>query len=235
MKVLMLASRAGGLANGAVDEFTAAGHEVVRCDTPDGRYPCRGLAAGGECPLDEHVDVAVIVPELGTYDVEHGAICAVRNRVPVVVFDPADAGTSDPLMSWTTAAGPDLLDECERVAHDGRAHAQAVVDRLVLLGVVAPAELQHPDGKVGIAVQREANRLWLTIELADSERDRQAEIVRAATQALRDFDRRPAVIDVTVRSAPREGPNHRRGGVDDPAVAVAAPARSALQLGEGSN
>jgi hypothetical protein len=41
----------------------------------------------------------------------------------------------------------------------------------------------------------------MTIELADSVRDRQIEIVRAATQALRDFDRRPDVIDVAVRSA----------------------------------
>jgi hypothetical protein len=141
--------------------------------------------------------------------------------VPVVVFDPADGGTPAPITAWTTAAGPDLLDECERVAHDGHAHARAVVDRLVALGVIASAELRQPDGTVAIAVQRDANRLRLTIQLADSERDRQAEIVRAATQALRDFDRRPAVIDVTVRSAPPE--------------AVAAPARSALLRQVGSN
>jgi hypothetical protein len=196
----MLGSRAGWLAKGPVDELTAAGHETVRCDTPDGRAPCRGLAAGGECPLDEHADVAVLVPELGTRDVEHGAICAVRNRVPVVVFDPANAGTPDPSMSWTTAAGPDLLDECERIAHDGHAHVRAVEDRLVALGVVAIAELRRPDGVVAIDVQRSPNRLCLTIALADSESDRQGEIVRAASQALRDFDRRAAVIDVTVRS-----------------------------------
>ncbi len=223
MKILILGSRAGGPANGAVGEL-AAGHQIVRCDTPDGRYPCRGLAAGGECPLDEHVDVAVLMPEFGTYDVEHGAICAVRNRVPVVVFDPAGAGAPDPISSWTTAAGPDLLDECERVAHDGHAHAQAIVSRLVELEVVAPTELQQPDGTIAIAVRRDANRLWLTIELADSERDRQAEIVRAASQALRDFDRRPAVIDVSVRSGPREDLSHRRSGVGGPAVAGAAPA-----------
>jgi hypothetical protein len=41
----------------------------------------------------------------------------------------------------------------------------------------------------------------MTIELADSVRDRQTEIVRAASQALRDFDRRPAVIDIAVRPA----------------------------------
>jgi hypothetical protein len=202
----MLGSRAAGSADGAADEFTAAGHEVVRCDTPDGRSPCRGLAVGGDCPLDAHVDVAVLVPGLGTRDLEHGAICAVRNRVPVVVFDPADVGPPEPIMAWMTAAGPDLLDQCERVAHDGCAHARAVVDHLVELGVVTPGELHGPDAAVAIAVRRDADRLSLTIELADSVRDRQAEIVRAARQALRDFDRRPAVIDVTVRAgSPTEG------------------------------
>jgi hypothetical protein len=126
--------------------------------------------------------------------------------VPVVVFDPADVGPPEPIMAWMTAAGPDLLDQCERVAHDGCAHARAVVDHLVELGVVTPGELHGPDATVAIAVRRDADRLSLTIELADSVRDRQAEIVRAARQALRDFDRRPAVIDVTVRAgSPTEG------------------------------
>jgi len=39
----------------------------------------------------------------------------------------------------------------------------------------------------------------MKIELADSVRDREAELVRAATQALRGFDRGAAVIDVSVR------------------------------------
>ncbi len=193
-----------GLANRAVDELTEAGHTIVRCDTTDRRYLCRGLAAGGECPLDTHVDVAVLVQEIGTRHVEHGAICAVRSRVPLVEVDPGEAGMRIPITSWATTAGSDLLDHCERVAHDGHAHAQAVADRLIELGVVAPAALRRPDGTVGIAVERDANRLLMTFELADSERCRENEIVRAATQALRDFDRRAAVIDIAVRSTAHE-------------------------------
>jgi hypothetical protein len=181
--------------------MTEAGHTIVRCDTADRRSPCRGLAAGGECPLDEHVDVAVLVQEIGTCHVEHGAVCAARSRVPVVEVDGAGIAQRQPITSWTAVAGPGLLDECERAAHDGHAHAEAVKDRLVVLGVVTPGELDQPDGTVAIGVRRGANRLRMTIELADSMRDRQTEIVRAATQALRDFDPRPAVIDVTVRSA----------------------------------
>ena len=200
MRVLMLESHRG-IANDAVAEMTEAGYTIVRCDTSDRRVPCRGLAAGGECPLDEYVDVAVLVQEIGTCHVEHGAVCAARSRVPVIEVDRADIALRLPIASWTATAAPRLLDECERAAHDGSAHAEAVEGRLVELGVVTPAELDQPDGTVAIAVTRGANRLRLTVDLADSMRDRQTEIVRAATQALRDFDRQPAVIDVAVRSA----------------------------------
>jgi hypothetical protein len=200
MRVLMLESHPG-VANHAVAELTEAGHTIVRCDTPDRRYPCRGLKAVADCPLDEHVDVAVLVQEIGTHHVEHGAVCAARCRIPVVAVDSADLATRFPITAWTTAADSDLVDQCERASHDGRAHTQAVAARLVALGVVAPAELQRPNGTVTISVDRGADRLLMTIELADSVRDREDQIMRTATQALRDFDRRSAVIDIVVRPA----------------------------------
>jgi hypothetical protein len=200
MRILMLESHPG-VANAAVTRLTEAGCTIERCDTADRRFPCRGLAVGGECPLDEHVDVAVLVQEIGTHHVEHGAVCAARSRVPVVEVDRADDPKRFPIRSWTSVAGSDLIDACEEAASDGRAHAQAVEDRLSVLGVVTPAELERPGGTVAIDVTRGANRLRMTIELADSVRDREAEIVRAAAQSLRDFDRRPAVIDIAVRSA----------------------------------
>jgi hypothetical protein len=190
-----------GVANVAVTQLTDAGHTIVRCDTADRRYPCRGLAAGGECPLDEHVDVAVLAQELGTIHVEHGAVCAARSRVPVVEVDGIDVAKRYPITSWTAVAGSDLIDECERVAHDGRAHARMVRERLVVLGVVAPAELACPGGTIAIDVKRGANALQMTIELAESMRERESEIMQAAKRALRDFDRRSPVIDIVVRSA----------------------------------
>ena len=89
MRVLMLESHPG-VANEAIAELTDAGHTIVRCDTADRRYPCRGLVPGADCPLDEHVDVALVVQEIGTHQVEHGAVCAARSRVPVVAVGPAD-------------------------------------------------------------------------------------------------------------------------------------------------
>jgi hypothetical protein len=190
-----------GVASAAVTRLTEAGATIVRCDTADRRFPCRGLVAGGECPLDEHVDVAVLVQEIGVQHVEHGAVCAARSRVPVVEVDGPDVASWFPVRSSTAVAGTDLLDACEAVARDGSSHAQAVKDRLVVLGVVTPAEFACPGGSVAIDVTRAANHLRMTIDLADSVRDRETEIVRAAAQALRDFDRQSAVIDVAVRPA----------------------------------
>ena len=188
-----------GVASGAVVRLAEAGHTIVRCDTADRRYPCRGLAPGGECPLDRPVDVAVLAQEAGTTHVEYGAVCAARSRVPVVSVVGADVSARSPVAAWTALGGHDLVAECEQAARDGSAHARAIEDRLVTLGVLDRPEIE-PAGPVAIVVERSTNRLQMTIELDDSVRDRQTEIVRAATQALRDFDTRPAVIDVAVRS-----------------------------------
>ena len=83
MRVLMLESHPG-VASGAVARLLDAGHTIVRCDTADRQYPCRGLVPGGECPLDQPVDVAVLVQEADTGQVEHGAVCAARSRIPLV-------------------------------------------------------------------------------------------------------------------------------------------------------
>jgi hypothetical protein len=207
MRVLLLESHPG-VANNALAQLTAAGYTVTRCDTADRNYPCRGLAAGGACPLDEHVDVAVLVQEFGTRHVEHGAVCAARSRVPIVEVDGADLEKRLPITSWTTVAERDLIDECERVRHDGRAHAGAVQDRLLGLGVLTPADLARPGGIVAIDVERGSLGLRMTLTFDQSARNRETEIVRAATQALRDFDRRAPVIDVVVRSAPPASDGH---------------------------
>jgi hypothetical protein len=194
----MLASDRG-VADHAAAELMGAGHTIVRCATTDQRAPCRGLEPGGGCPLDEYVDVAVLVPERGTDRIEHGAVCAARSRVPVVEVDSPDAAARTSTTLWRYVSVSDLLDECAVAAHDGGLHAQAVGDRLVALGLIAPEDLEGPHRTIAITVDRDVNRLQLTLELADTMRDREREVIRAGTQALREFDRRAAVIDVAVR------------------------------------
>ena len=83
MRVLMLESHPG-VGAAAVAELVAAGHTIARCGTESHDFPCRGIAGDGQCPLDEHVDVAVLAREPGVSHVEYGAVCAARSRVPVL-------------------------------------------------------------------------------------------------------------------------------------------------------
>jgi hypothetical protein len=188
-----------GVGRDAELELLGAGHSIVRCDTAERRYPCAGLA-GGACPLDHHVDVAVLAQEVGTTHVEHGAVCAARVRVPVVEVGTFQPTPHQPIAMWSYSHPDDLLEECERAASDGRAHAEAVVGRLLETGVLWPIEVER--GIVALTVGRADNRLLMTIELSGSARSRRAEIVRAATEALRRFDPRPPVIDIAVRLLP---------------------------------
>ena len=199
MRILMLESHPG-VGDAAVAMLTEGGHTIERCEAGDRRYPCRGLAGEGACPLDEYVDVAVLAQEPGVDYLEHGAVCAARGRVPVVEIEPAHTNVRLPASVWTSAAGPDLAEECARAARDGSAHARAVANRLVALGVITRDELEGKDATLTIAVERGTNRLLMTIGLGDQTRDRRTDIVRAATQALRDFDQRVPMIDIVVRN-----------------------------------
>src|SRR5689334_1884487 len=69
------------------DALRRGGYDVVRC-SEDGAtpFPCSG--AGGSCPLDGSVDVAVVVHDRPTTDLavgEVGVVCAFRDGVPVVL------------------------------------------------------------------------------------------------------------------------------------------------------
>lgn len=186
-----------GVAADAVAALTAAGYTVVRCDSADRSLPCRGMAADERCPLEDPVDVAVLAREPGTEPLEHGAVCAARDRVPILELV-GPTSIPSPVATTVVAFGDDIVATCERAASDGRPHADAVCRTLVRLGVVTADEV-GPERAVDVSVVRAPQRLEMTISLEASVARLEGEIVRAAGQALREFDRRVAVIDVRVR------------------------------------
>jgi hypothetical protein len=105
------------LPDGPVAEaLAAAGHDIVRCDPTGSRpFPCVGLS--GRCPLDGTVDVAVVIHDHPNTEIapgEVGAICALRDGVPLVI---AGNGAHSPLreVATTIAAGvEDVVGACER-------------------------------------------------------------------------------------------------------------------------
>lgn len=207
MDVLLIESHPG-LGRQAEHELEQAGHRVHRCTDPGERLgepapsgsPCQGLSEGGVCPLDvAELGAAVLVrlgPELRTG--EHGAICAARNRIPIVVS--GDPPITDlPLVDVSTV--DDLPAAIVRAAETGTAHASAVVRQLLSLGVVGRDDIDADDPAVVVQVERNPRRLRMTIWLRDGD-PRRAEITRAAGQALRAHDRNAPVIDVVVATLP---------------------------------
>lgn len=127
LDVLLLEASPGDGATDA-DLLEGAGHRVLRCYDPDaprltahpsGLIPCVALT-DGSCPLDGHVDVALlarrgVIPRPGPG--ETGVRCAIRAGVPVV----EDGGDLlDPFAPWIdrrTTSGQ-VVSACEAAAVD---------------------------------------------------------------------------------------------------------------------
>ena len=87
MNVLLIEGHPGA-GDAARSELEAAGHHVHRCfDGADGEFACVGLKGSADCPLDERVDVALLVRGAATEPTssESGLRCAVRANVPPLV------------------------------------------------------------------------------------------------------------------------------------------------------
>jgi hypothetical protein len=86
LDVLVIESHPGA-ADRAVDELSGDGHVVHRCHESDRAFPCVGLERDRRCPVEAHVDVALVVrrgvvPSPTPF--EDGVPCALRAGIPVV-------------------------------------------------------------------------------------------------------------------------------------------------------
>jgi hypothetical protein len=194
MKVLVLESHLGA-SRTASALLEGAGHTVVRCIGEHGS-PCRELDDDGECPLDgDHVSVAVVAHAGGPLAPgEHGALCAARRRVPLV--STGYLGGETPLGALAVASGADLVARWVVAARDGDRHAGAIRRDLVRLGVIRADELGN-GAPLQITVERSPRRVALILRIPDGD-EREASIVKAASEALRRFDPNVPVIDVRV-------------------------------------
>jgi hypothetical protein len=87
---VLIVGAATPLADVVADRLTRAGHEVLRCVEPGSPpFPCAGLR-GGHCPIavEDGIDAAVVVrvrPHPRPRLTDIGAICALRDGIPLVV------------------------------------------------------------------------------------------------------------------------------------------------------
>lgn len=181
LDVLVLESRRGAAA-GAARDLARAGHRVHRCHDPaDDGFPCLGLA-DGECPLDGHVDVAVLARDGGgpqPTPLEDGVSCALRAGVPVVEAGPAD--DDDPFAEWLTARaepGADLVATTEHAAEQAR-QAMSRTILTVVAPLLADAGISPRAARCTVAPQGRALHVRIDVPTAVDEGLQNALAVRA--------------------------------------------------------
>jgi hypothetical protein len=194
-----------GAADEAVHELTKAGHTVLRCCEPtEAAFPCAALRDASSCPLrDGGVDVALDVRREARPQPtrrEEGALCAVRQHVPLVV---AGGEVFDPFERWESEVlgrTDDVVGACERVArsplpeHTRRA-AAAAQDVLTVRG--------HRGVVLLVAVHRFGGRLVVRVRAsADLAQEVRSMISVRVVAALRSYDRDATGIDVLFVDAP---------------------------------
>lgn len=119
LDVLVLENRRG-VGDEAVRSLEAAGHTVHRCHDADDRgFPCRGVLDPDGCPIDGHVDVAVLVRRSVTprpTPLEDGVSCAVRAGVPIVEEGPEALDPFEPWIATRVRPDGDLVVACALAA-----------------------------------------------------------------------------------------------------------------------
>lgn len=100
MNVLLLESHPW-VGEAAAQHLTRDGHQVHRChEQGDTGFACVGLGTDHHCPIDGHIDAAVLVRADGhaaPTPHEDGVRCAIRAGVPVVEVS---GSGPDPFADW---------------------------------------------------------------------------------------------------------------------------------------
>jgi hypothetical protein len=190
-----------GAADDAVQELERAGHTVLRCCEPTAAaFPCAALRDPSSCPLrNGGVDVALAVRRGGHTQPtrrEEGAVCAVRQHVPLVV---AGSDVSDPFQLWESEAlgrTDNVVNACERVARaplrEHTRRATKAIDDVLL-------RRNHRGLVLLVAVHRRDGRLDVTVRASEVlPGDVRGMIAVRIVAALRSYDRDATGIDVAI-------------------------------------
>lgn len=200
LDVLVLENRPGA-ARRAEEELTAAGHRVHRCYRRGDRgFPCAAVLDPGGCPLDQHVDVALLVRDRVTprpQPLESGVSCAIRAGIPLVEEGPDVLDPYDPWVLDRVPPGNGIVGVCERAADrsfDGlRAQVRRRIAALLHAAGILPDEVE-----CRFELQGAALRVELLVDAPVCRELHQALAVRVL-DAVRTDRRTYGQVDVQVR------------------------------------
>jgi hypothetical protein len=103
-------------------QLRSEGRTVHRCsESTESPFPCNALIPGQGCPLDRHeVDVVLNIrtrPEAQPTLAEMGAICGLRDGIPLVVAGLAEMSGFSAWAERVPLAG-DIVSTCDRVVQE---------------------------------------------------------------------------------------------------------------------
>jgi hypothetical protein len=182
MKLLLIESTPGN-ATAIESDLVAEGHEVLTCNDDHGG-PCRGVDHHADCPMEQHIDMAIVTRSPGSTHTlaEMGSVCAARHRVPLVEVDPADV--ADDMPSVTVA--------------------NALASRRVEAGFAAAIRQELGHVAAIVDVRREIDRIHVTVQVPASEGTpaKLSNVADRARHAVREHDQFVRVVDVAVVTYP---------------------------------
>lgn len=180
---LLLIESTPGLATAIERELVADGHDVVTCNDDHGG-PCRGTEHHHDCPMEQHIDMAIVTREPGSVRTlnEMGSVCATLHRVPLVEVDPHDVADDLPSVRVVKAVATCRVEAgyAKAIRHE-LAHLAAIVD-----------------------VRRDVDRIHVSIQVPASQASavKLASVADRARHAVREHDQYVGVIDVAVVTYP---------------------------------
>jgi hypothetical protein len=192
---------------GAADEAAAAlgraGHRLHRCyEAGERGFPCRGVRDPVSCPIEQGVDVAVLVrPYISPRPspLESGVSCALRAGVPLV-----EKGREalDPFAPWVTARVGDtvadgVVDACTEAVETVFGSLLAHIQRRTLRTM---ADKAGRPGPLGCAVERHGRGLRVELSGPAIGKDVEHALAVRVADAVRAEGRAFPTVDVTYRS-----------------------------------
>jgi hypothetical protein len=182
MKLLLIESTPG-VATAIESDLLAEGHEVLTCNDDIGG-PCRGTEHHANCPMGQHIDMAIVAREPGSQRTlnEMGSVCASIHRVPLVEVDPD--GLQDDLPNVRVVQA---VATCRVEA----GYAKAIRHELASIAAI-------------VEVRRDTDRIHVSVQVPESQATavRLSAVADRARHAVREHDQFVGVIDVTVVTYP---------------------------------
>jgi hypothetical protein len=162
LDILIMESQRGA-ASVAEEALRAAGHRLHRCHQADDRgFPCVGVVRPDDCPMDQRIDVALLVrPHVQPRPtpLEDGVSCVLRAGVPLVEDGPDLLDPYDPWVAERIATELDVVAACNRAAERALDPLRAdILDRIAILTKTVGVRADRvecrivPDG-VGLRVE----------------------------------------------------------------------------------